>query len=262
MWETMKVQHENQSRIAKVLRDNLDLSQSTTETTEHHHERTIQLLAVVQDWYMQFCKLIDHQKEYTKALSNWLRLNLIPIERSMKEKVSSPPRLENPPIQRLLLSWQDKLDKLPDEMGRSAINNFAHLIDTIVQHQLDEMKLKKKCEESRKELQKKQQQFEVWYHKHMKRKTPELDPERTDDNSYNDDVAERRLIVDSVEKRLKEEEEAYKKLCIQVREKSLVSLKTRLPELFRAMTGTAIACSKMYGELKILITFKEYKHSS
>lgn len=112
MWETMKVQHENQSRIAKVLRDNLDLSQSTTETTEHHHERTIQLLAVVQDWYMQFCKLIDHQKEYTKALSNWLRLNLIPIERSMKEKVSSPPRLENP------------LFKGSSLVGRTSLINF------------------------------------------------------------------------------------------------------------------------------------------
>ncbi|XVF74593.1 hypothetical protein PTKIN_Ptkin13bG0122300 [Pterospermum kingtungense] len=262
MWETMKVQHESQSRIVAILRDNLDLSQSTTETTEHHHERTIQLLAVVQDWHMQFCKVVDHQKEYIKALNNWLRLNLIPIESSLKEKVSSPPRVENPPIQRLLLAWQDKLEKLPDEIARSAINNFAHVIDTIVQHQLDEMKLKDKCDVSRKELEKKKRQFEDWYHKYMQRRTPEeLDPERTGDNSNNDAVAERRLMVDSVEKRLKEEEEAYKKLCIQVREKSLVSLKTRLPELFRAMTGIAIACSKMYGELKALSPSKNPSHS-
>ncbi|KAE8714704.1 ras-related protein RABF2b-like [Hibiscus syriacus] len=263
MWETMRVQHEGQFRIVAILRDNLDLSQSPKETSEHHHERTIQLLAIVQDWHMQFCKLIDHQKEYLKALNNWLRLNLVPIESSLREKVSSPPRVENPPIQRLILAWQDKLEKLPDEIARSAINNFAHVIDTIMQHQLDEIKLKEKCEESRKELAKKQRQFEDWYHKYMQRRTPEeLDPTSTEDNPINDAVAERQAVVFAVKKGLEEEEEAYRRLCIQVREKSLVSLKTRLPELFRAMTGIAFACSKMYGELRAISFSGNPNHST
>ncbi|XP_022714966.1 nitrate regulatory gene2 protein [Durio zibethinus] len=263
MWENMKVQHDSQSRIVTVLRDNLDLSQSPKETSDHHHERTIQLLAIVQDWHMQFCKLVDHQKEYIKALNCWLRLNLVPIESNLKEKVSSPPRAENPPIQWLLLAWQDKLENLPDEIARSAINNFAHVIDTIMQHQLDEMKMKEKCEESRKELLKKQRQFEDWYHKYTQRRTPEeLDPVGTEDNPNNDPVAERKFMVDSVRKRLEEEEEAYQKLCIQVREKSLVSLKTRLPELFRAMTGIAVACSRMYGELRFISLSKIPSHGS
>ncbi|KAK8670073.1 hypothetical protein V6N13_104836 [Hibiscus sabdariffa] len=263
MWETMRVQHEGQSRIAAILRDNLDLSQSPKETSEHHHERTIQLLAIVQDWHKQFCKFIDHQKEYIKAPNNWLRLNRIPIESSHKEKVSSPPRVENPPAQRLILAWQDKLEKLPDEIARSAINNFAHVIDTIMQHQLDEMKLKEKCVESRKELVKTERQFEDWYHKYMQRRTPEeLDPTRTEDNLGNDAVAEKHVMVDAVKKRLEEEEEAYRRLCIQVREKSLVSLKTRLPELFRAMLGIAFACSKMYGELRAISLSRNPNHSS
>ncbi|KAK8574715.1 hypothetical protein V6N12_062401 [Hibiscus sabdariffa] len=204
MWETMRVQHEGQSRIAAILRDNLDLSQSPKETSEHHHERTIQLLAIVQDWHMQFY-----------------------------------------------------------EIARSAINNFSHVIDTIMQHQLDEMKLKEKCVESRKELAKKQRQFEDWYHKYMQRRTPEeLDPTRTEDNLGNDAVAEKQVMVDAVKKRLEEEEEAYRRLCIQVREKSLVSLKTRLPELFRAMTGIAFACSKMYGELRAISLSRNPNHSS
>ncbi|KAH1120747.1 hypothetical protein J1N35_003907 [Gossypium stocksii] len=60
MWETMGEEHDNQCRIAAILRDHLDLSQSPKETSEHHHQRTFQLLAVVQDWHMLFCKLIDH----------------------------------------------------------------------------------------------------------------------------------------------------------------------------------------------------------
>lgn len=262
MWETMKGEHESQSRTVTILKDNLDLSQSPKETTEHHHEQTIQLFAIVQDWHMQFCKLVDYQKEYIKALNSWLRLNLVPIESSLKEKVSSPPRVENPPIQRLLLVWQDKLEKLPDEIARSAINNFAHVIDTIVQHQSDEMKLKAKCEESRKELDKKKRQFDDWYHKYTQRRTPEeLDLERSE-NPNNDPVAERQFMVEAVKSRLREEEEAYEKLCIQVREKSLVSLKARLPELFRAMTGIAMACSNMYRELRSLSISKNRNQSS
>ncbi|XVE52102.1 hypothetical protein DITRI_Ditri02bG0094400 [Diplodiscus trichospermus] len=263
MWEIMKVQHESQSRTVTILRDNLDLSQSPKETSEHHHERTIQLLAIVHDWHMQFCKLIDHQKDYIKALNNWLRLNLVPIESSLKEKVSSPPRIENPPIQRLVFAWKDKLENLPDEIARSAINNFAHVIDAIMQLQLDEMKLKEKCEETQKELLKKQRQFEDWNQKYMQRRTAEeLDPERTYDNPNNEAVAERKFLVELVQKRLEEEQEAYQKLCIQVREKSLVSLKTRFPELFRAITGIAMACSNMYGELRSISLSKNPSHSS
>jgi predicted DNA-binding protein YlxM (UPF0122 family) len=143
------------------------------------------------------------------------------------------------------------LDKLPDEVARTAINNFAAVIHTILQHQEEEMKLKEKCEETRKELSQKMRKYEDWWRKYMQQRTPdELDPERTEDNSHNDAIAERQSVVDAVKNRLKEEEEAYRKQCLQVREKSMASLKTRLPELFRAMSEVAHACSEMYKNLR------------
>lgn len=250
MWETMRVHHEAQSKIASALRA-LDNSQSPKDTSEHHHDRTFQLLVVVQEWHSHFCTLIDNQKAYIKALNNWLKLNLIPIESSLKEKVSSPPRAQNPPIQELLIAWHDSLEKLQDEVARSAIKNFAAVIHTIVQHQEEEMKLKEKCEDTEKELSRKKRQFEDWYHKYMQRRTPdELDPEGAEGNIHKDAIVERQFIVESVEKRLVEEKEQYQKLSLQVREKSLASLKTRLPELFRAMSDVAQDCSKMYRDLR------------
>ena len=248
-WDTMRTQHEAQSKIVNALRS-LDTSQSPKETSEHHHDRTYQLLVVVQGWQSQFCKLIDNQKAYIKALNNWLKLNLIPIESSLKEKVSSPPRVQNPPIQQLLTAWHDFLDKLPDEVARTAINNFASLIHSILQNQEEEMKLKEKCEETRKELSQKTRKYEDWWRKHVQQRTPdELDSERTEDNSHNA-IAERQFVVDAVKKRLEEEEEAYEKQCLQVREKSMASLKSCLPELFRAMSEVAQACSEMYKNLR------------
>ncbi|KAJ6715223.1 hypothetical protein OIU85_026702 [Salix viminalis] len=197
-WDTMRAQHEAQSKIANALRS-LDTSQCPKETSEHHHDRTFQLLVVVQGWQSQFCNLIDNQKAYIKALNNWLKLNLIPIESSLKEKVSSPPRVQNPPIQQLLTAWHDFLDKLPDEVARTAINNFASLIHTILQNQEEEMKLKERCEETRKELSQKTRKFEEWYRKYTQQSMAnELDPDFTEDKSHSDAITERQFAVDAV----------------------------------------------------------------
>jgi len=248
MWAAMRFHHQSQSKIVTAL-GSLDISQSPKDTHEHHHERTIQLMAVVQDWHSQFQKLVTHQKEYIKALNNWLKLNLIPIESSLKEKVSSPPRIQNPPIQELLHAWHNHLEKLPDELARTAIFNCAAVLNTIFQQQEEELKLKQKCEDTQKDLDRKIRQFQDWYEKYMKKRAQDdFDPEGAEDNTQKD-LAEKQFMVDSMKKKLEDDVEAYQRHCLQVREKSLASLKTRLPELFRAMSDFADACSKMYANL-------------
>lgn len=248
MWETIRIQQENQSKIVQALRL-LDISQSPKETSDHHHERTRQLGGVVQDWYTNFSELMSQQKEYIKALNSWLKLNLVPIDTNWKEKVSSPGRPQNPPIQILLLAWHDYLEKLPDEPARATINNFAAIVKTIWQHQKEELEMRSKCAESRKDLIRKTRDFENWYNKYMQKRTPadEMDPDSAQDSNH---IAERQLIVESAKQKLEEEEEGYQKLCVQVREKSLMSLKNHLPELFRALSDFSLACSDMYSNLR------------
>ncbi|KAM1633256.1 hypothetical protein ACFX14_011457 [Malus domestica] len=43
--------------------------------------------------------------------------------------------VQRPPIQALLHSWHDSLEKLPDELAKSAISSFAAVIKTIILHQ-------------------------------------------------------------------------------------------------------------------------------
>lgn len=250
MWKKMLSHHEKQSETVTLLKS-LDPSQSPKQTSEHHHERTYQLLVVVQQWHSQFEKLVNNQKGYIKSLNNWLKLNLIPIESNLKEKVSSPPRVRSPPVQGLLHAWHDRLEKLPDELARTAIGNFAAVLDTIFNQQDEEMIKKRKCEDSRKELARKTRQFDDWYHKYMQRKTPEeFDPDKAEDpNAPDEVVTEKQILVEQVRKRLEAEEADYEKQCLQVRQKTLGSLKNRMPELFRAMCDFSLECSKMYIEL-------------
>ncbi|KAL7099871.1 hypothetical protein ACP275_09G113300 [Erythranthe tilingii] len=248
MWETIRIQQENQSNIVQALRS-LDTSQSPKETSDHHHDRTRQLGGVVQDWFTNFTELMSQQKEYIRALNTWLKLNLVPIDTNWKEKPTSPNRHHSPPIQTLLNAWHDHLEKLPDEPARATINNFAAIVKTIWQYQKEELEFRNKCSDSRKDLVRKTREFESWYNKFMQKRGPpdDTDPDRVHDSDH---IAERQLIVEIAKHKLEEDEEGYRKLCVQVREKSLVSLKSHLPELFRALSEFSLACSDMYSNLR------------
>ncbi|MED6107444.1 hypothetical protein PIB30_014057 [Stylosanthes scabra] len=250
MWESMCAHHDSQLKIVMDLKS-VDISQAPKETSKPHYDRSVQLMDVVQEWHSQFEKLVTHQKQYVQALHSWLKLNLIPIESNLKEKISSPPKAQNPPIQTLLVAWHDYVDKLPDELAKSAISSFAAVIKTIINQQEEEMKLKEKCEETRKEYLRKNQAFEEWYQKYLLRRgSEEADHDRGEEVNTNNPVSERQFVVESLKKRLEEEIEAHQKLCVQVREKSLQSLKTRLPEIFRALSDYAHASADAYQKLK------------
>ncbi|KAE8700419.1 Bromo-adjacent domain-containing protein, putative isoform 1 [Hibiscus syriacus] len=134
-----------QLKIVEKLKS-LDIAFASKETTKHHHERTIQLHDVVQEWHSQFDKL-------------------------------------NPTIKTLLQTWYDGLEKLPDEVAKSATSSFAAVIKTIIIHQEEEMKLKERCEDTRKEFLRKNQAYEEWYHKHNQRRSVSdgTDAERGED---------------------------------------------------------------------------------
>jgi hypothetical protein len=92
---------------------------------------------------MQFEKLVDNQKSYIRTLNACLKLNLIPIESNLKEKVSSPLRQMDPSIKQLLYAWHDQLEKLPVELAKTTINFFAEVINNIVNLQDEEVNLRR-----------------------------------------------------------------------------------------------------------------------
>lgn len=252
MWESMFFHHDSQLKVVIDLRV-LDILNAPKETSENHYSRTVQLYEFAKAWQLQFQKLIGHQKEYILALNSWLKLNLKPIESSLKEKVSSPPRAHHPPIQTLLYAWNDQLEKLPDDLAKSAISSFSAVINTIILLQQEELKLKDKCEETRREHTKKSRAFEDWLHRYSQRRAgPGAggDAENAEAGNVKDPVAERKYLVDSLKTKLDDDIEAYQKICKQVREKTLGSLKTHLPELFRAMSDFAMSSSDMYKKLR------------
>lgn len=251
MWQAMHMHHYSQLKMMEGIKA-LDISNASKETSEHHHKRTLQLLDIVREWQSQLHKLVTHQKQYVGALDSWLKLNLIPIDSSLKEKVSSPQRPAHAPIQTLVHAWHEYLEKqLPEELANTALLSFSAVLNTIEAVQQEELKQKERCGEIQKAYLRKKRAFEDWYQKHSQKRMgePETGGEAT---SQIDAVGERRRAVESLKSKLDEEVEAHKGICKQVREKSSVTLKTHLPELFRAVSDFAELCSKMYTSLKLV----------
>ncbi|KAL6843045.1 hypothetical protein ACP4OV_027119 [Aristida adscensionis] len=250
MWEDMHMHHANQLKTVINLKS-VDISDSHIETSEHHHSHTRQLRDIVEKWNSNFTDLMNYQKEYINALYSWLKLNLIPIESSLKEKVASPPRMQQPPIKAFLQAWNEHLTKLPDDLARTAIVSFRAVLDTILGVQDEELKQKEICEQTRREYMRKARAFEDWYHKHSQRRSFDIDPENGE-GGHKDTVAERKFAVESLKSKLDDEIEAHNKLSKQVREKSLSILKAHLPELFRALAEFSNATFDMYSKLRLM----------
>jgi hypothetical protein len=245
--------HKSQHKTITTIRS-FEVPPVPRETTDSHHKQTRELRDIIMEWHMQFEKLMDNQKSYIRALNAWLKLNLIPIESNLKEKVSSPPRQVDPPIKHLLYAWHDQLERLHIELAKTAIKSFAEVINNIVNLQDEEVNLRRKCEETGKDLMRKRHQFDDWHQKYMERQrqatlSEHANPEAADAQNV-DPVEEKRRAIEAVEIRLREEEGHHLRVAKQVREKSLANLRTRLPELFRTMADFAFFCHDMYNNLR------------
>ena len=233
MWENMQKQHEHQIMIIHALQN----SQLPNETSDHALN-TQELHHHVKIWCTEFQKLIQHQKNYIKSLDNWLKHNLIiTINHNLKPRY--------PKIESLLGAWLDELDKLPKEDTITAMEKFAEDIHTIAQLQSNKTKMKEKCDETRKELSKVSQKFEKWCSKDIAKK---LSSYEIDDIEV---IEEQKIVVEALKLRLVVEEETYEKLCVEMKDTMVVNLTTRLPEVLKAVSEFASACSLMYKNLNM-----------
>lgn len=251
MWSSMHRHHRSQFLIISGIRG-FEIPPVPRETTDSHYIQTCELRDIVREWHTQFEKLMDNQKAYIRALNAWLKLNLIPIESNIKEKVSSPPRLVDPPIKHLLHAWHDELERLPIELAKTAIKTFAEVISNIVHLQEEEINLRRRCDETRRDLTRKRAQFEAWHQKYLERQAAfgeDTNPDAAETQNI-DPVEDRKRNIEELEIQLREEEGHHLRHARQVREKSLANLRTHLPELFRNMADFAYFCHDMYSNLR------------
>ena len=88
------------------------------------------------------------------------------------------------------------------------------------------------------------QKFEKWCNKDIAKK---LSSYEIDDIEV---IEEQKIVVEALKLRLVVEEETYEKLCVEMKDTMVANLTTRLPEVLKAVSEFAGACSLMYKSLK------------
>ena len=133
-------------------------------------------------------------------------MNLIPIERNLKEKVSSPPKTIVPPIYDILQAWHSNLDQFPFTIALQSIKIFASIIQNISAKQQEELKQKKVYEEAQAEFDRKNKAYEEIEAKYLSeiKRSEENDGVQTEANNK-DPLMERKIALDILDQRAKEE---------------------------------------------------------
>ncbi|RRT45009.1 hypothetical protein B296_00048443 [Ensete ventricosum] len=183
----------------------------------------------IDDEWETHATVLDKILAWEKRLYDEVKLMKIEYHRKVallnreKKRSASGESLQRTKAATLVHAWHEYLEKLPEELPNTALLSFSAVLNTIAAVQQEELKQKERCREIHKEYLGKKRAFEDCCQKHSQKRMGEREI-GGEEASQNDPV----------------------------REKSLVALKTHLPELFRAVSDFAEFCSNTYTSLQLV----------
>eukprot|EP00250_Pteridium_aquilinum_P012126 c20524_g1_i1 orf=467-2587(-) len=262
MWRSMLDCHQQQYQLIEDMQL-VDNACAPTSTNNSHVKNTLQLESEINIWHLNLEKLIATQKDYMNSVHHWLRLHIIEIERGGKDRPISPERINTPPVYALCKAWLAALDQIPGNVPLHALKAFSHVIHELKMQQAEELKQKKKLDELKKELERKEQAFksqELKYKKmHMaqcssnERDGQELIEREMDRNPLKEKEVSLRLLRERVET----EREKYEQMCMKSGNMTLSCLQKGLSPVLNAMREFARTCSQRYTDLFIFTVAEE-----
>uniref|UniRef100_A0A2P2P389 DUF632 domain-containing protein n=1 Tax=Rhizophora mucronata TaxID=61149 RepID=A0A2P2P389_RHIMU len=230
MWRTMYECHQVQNHISQQL-NHLTDNQNTEFTTDYRRQATAQLESEVNSWYLSFCKLTKSQREYVGTLCRWIQLTYCLVDDQQQSSCSSL-------VQELCKEWWIVLDGLPDKIASEAIKCLLSAIQSIMQQQAEEHYLHRKSDKLETRLQK-----ELLSLAEMEKKfdSNSAAGDMQSDLSPKHPLSRKRAKAEVLKKRMDTEKTKYLNSVEVTGVKTLNSLRTGLPNVFRELMGFSSA---------------------
>ncbi|XP_078445769.1 bZIP domain class transcription factor (DUF630 and DUF632) [Wolffia australiana] len=210
MWRVMNQLHEAQAQMVQQVRGLVDRSPAVEPTSSLLRHATKDLESAAAKWHTTLFHLMQHQRDYVRALLAWLRLS--------------------PPVSGELCAfcedWVAALDRAPDASAVAAVKSFAAVVAAISLKQGEELKMKKRADAVAKELEKKTLALRAVEKKLYSGYVSNGDP-----------LVERRAEVVAWRRKAEEEAERLVAAAKMTREMTLKSVQIALPGVFQAMAG-------------------------
>lgn len=244
MWRSMNELHEVQNDIVQQVRGLVNAGAGSS-TSELHRQATGHLESAVSAWHSAFCRLIAYQRDYVTSLHGWLQLSLLPV-------ADDDPQSAGAGVATRVASdlftfsdeWKQALDRVPDTVASEAIKSFVRVVHAITEKQAEEAKVKKKAENTARELEKRSMAL-----RNIERKFYQsysmVGVERPDAGGRggppaldaSDPLAEKRAELAVWRGRVEDEMARHAKAGEVTRAMTLNNIQTGLPGVFQAMTG-------------------------
>jgi len=234
--------HEIQSNIVQQVRGLVNQSSKGHSTSESHKQATRDLESAVSAWHSSFCRLIKFQRDFILSLHGWLKLNLIPVNKD-NIKSTSNNNSESSHVFSFCDEWKLALDRVPDTVASEAIKSFINVVHVISVKQSEELKIKKRTESASKELEKKSSSLRSIERKFYNSYSmvgitpPESGPGNGQGLDARDPLAEKKLELESYQRRVEDEIVRHSKAVEVTRAMTLNNLQTGLPGVFQAMSS-------------------------
>ncbi|KAG9136775.1 hypothetical protein Leryth_004532 [Lithospermum erythrorhizon] len=126
MWNSMLESHRNQCR-AIIEAKSLDVIASLKHFSDAHLEATLQLEHELLNWILRFCCWVSTQKEFIRALDNWLMKCLLYVPEETADGIVSfsPSRMGAPPVFGVFHQWSQSLDRVSEKEVLDHMTDFA-----------------------------------------------------------------------------------------------------------------------------------------
>ncbi|CAN6440065.1 unnamed protein product [Victoria cruziana] len=215
MWKVMLACHQKQLRAISEGKILDIISRSTS--TDSAMSATMQLERGASSWCSSFMKWMNAQREYVKTLNDWLRKCIDEKPEVTADGVApfSPSRVGAPPVFVICNDWYQMIKEVSENHVVEAVNAFVANIHKLWQ-QLDEEKRKQEeVHYLSKDLEKKTRLLQ----EETRMRSTQGQPGKLTVSFAKEDEASlehRRTELDSLKKRLEEEERKHADLVRQV----------------------------------------------
>ncbi|CAI9089673.1 OLC1v1024291C1 [Oldenlandia corymbosa var. corymbosa] len=233
MWRRMYECHQVQNHIAEQL-NHLVNQQSAEPTTEYHRHAASQLKTEVTSWHTSLCKLIKSQREFVNTFSKWIQLT--------ESLVVGQGSTTSSAVHKLCEQWLLSFDKLPDKMALEAINSLLSAVQSIIAQQEEEVHMYKRSNKLERRLQK---EMDSLVEMEMKFEGGGFSNEETQSHlDPKHPLSVKRAKIEVLKNHVEDEKSKYNNSVKVTRTMILSSLKTSLPNVFRALTAYSSAYSQ------------------
>lgn len=238
MWKTMCRCHKLQNHIALQL-NHISVNQVTGLSSDFHRQAAVQLKSEVESWYESFCKLVTSQKGYVSTLQRWLKLTDCLADDQLQSNFSSV-------LCTLCEDWQIHLERVPDKAASDALKSLLLGVRSILLQQAEELDLQRKAKKLEKKLQKESSSLDEM-EKKLERGISADNP--TLEVGPNHPISLKRAKIETLKKRLDDENAKYAVSVEFTKAMALNHLKNGLPRVFKALMEFSGACTKVFEAL-------------